>query len=84
MPIITYKKSGVSFTWDASCENILEASEAQGLNLPFGCRMGNCTACEQRLLEGKVEYPHGHAGMPDPGNALICCSVPRTDLVIDA
>lgn len=85
MPKVTFRKSNVVADWDASDEeSILELGEAHGLDLDFGCRMGNCTACQQPIVSGDVEYPDGHTGEPEPGNQLLCCSVPKTDVVIDA
>ncbi len=83
---VIFKKSGVEAEWTGDEESILELAEANGLDLDFGCRMGNCTACQQPVVSGDVEYPRGHAGEPDPGNQLLCCSVPKggDDLVIDA
>jgi ferredoxin len=46
--------------------------------------MGNCTACQQPVKSGEVSYPQGHTGEPDEGHALLCCCIPKTDLVIEA
>ena len=48
--------------------------------------MGNCTACQQPIVSGEVEYPNGHTGEPDEGNALLCCCTPKgdADVVVDA
>lgn len=84
MSKIHFKKSNTTIDFDGSDDNILEAAEGAGLSLDFGCRMGNCTACQQPLLNGEIEYPEGHAGEPDEGNELICCSIPTTDVTFDA
>lgn len=84
MSKVTFKQSGVTAEWSEEYGSILELGEAQGLDLDFGCRMGNCTACQQPIISGELEYPHGHNGEPEEGNQLLCCSRPTTDLVIDA
>lgn len=86
MSKITFQKSGAALDWDGTEDSLLEAAEANGLDLDFGCRMGNCTACQQTIVSGQVEYPNGHTGEPEKGNALLCCCTPKdgSDLVIDA
>jgi ferredoxin len=84
MPKVTFRKSEKTVEWTAKHESLLELGEDAGLDLDFGCRMGNCTACQQPLVSGEVDYPMGHGGQPDEGNELLCCSVPKTDVVIDA
>lgn len=84
MSKVTFQKSGLSVDWSDEYGSLLELAEANGLDLDFGCRMGNCTACQQPVLSGKVDYPQGHNGIPDEGNELLCCSVPVNDVVIDA
>lgn len=84
MAQVTFKQSDVSVAWTGAQDSLLELGEAQDLVLPFGCRVGNCTACQQPLVSGEVDYPDGHTGEPDPGNILLCCSVPKGDVVIDA
>ena len=83
---IIFKKSDVECEWTGDEESILELGEENDLDLDFGCRMGNCTACQQPILSGEVEYPNGHTGEPEEGNALLCCSQPKgdADVVIDA
>lgn len=86
MSKINFKKSGVELDWDGTEESILEIAEANGLDLDYGCRMGNCTACQQTLVSGEIEYPNGHTGEPEEGNVLLCCCMPKddSDLVVDA
>ena len=86
MANIVFKKSGVTAPWTGNEESILELGEIHDLDLDYGCRMGNCTACQQPVLSGEVDYPNGHTGEPDEGNALLCCCQPKgdTDLVIGA
>jgi hypothetical protein len=37
--------------------------------------------CE--LTEGEVEYLDEPLDQPDPGHVLICCSTPKTNLVLE-
>ena len=86
MSKVLFQKTDVELDWDGSEESILELAEANNIDLDYGCRMGNCTACQQKIVSGEVEYPNGHTGEPDSGNALLCCSIPKgdEDLLIDA
>lgn len=86
MPNVIFQKSDLTAEWTGEHESILELGEAKDLDLDFGCRMGNCTACQQKVVSGEVEYPNGHTGEPEEGNELLCCSQPKgdTDVVIDA
>lgn len=86
MANVIFKKSGVTAPWTGDQESILELGEFHDLELDYGCRMGNCTACQQPIISGEVEYPFGHTGEPDAGNQLLCCSQPKgdADVVIDA
>jgi len=86
MAKVIFRKSGVEAEWTGDEDSLLELGEENDVDLDFGCRVGNCTACQQPIVSGEVEYPMGHAGEPDEGNELLCCSVPggEGDLVIDA
>lgn len=84
MHTIEFRKSGKTVEFSSEFESILECAEANGIDLDYGCRMGNCTACQQPIISGELDYPNGHDGVPDSGNQLLCCSVPKSNLVIDA
>ena len=38
-------------------ESVICAALRQGVNLPYGCRSGNCGSCKSLLLEGEINYP---------------------------
>jgi ferredoxin len=86
MAKIIFKKSGIEADWTGTEESILDLAEANDLDLDFGCRMGNCTACQHVIVSGEVEYPNGHTGEPEDGCALLCCCQPKgdADVVIKA
>ena len=86
MSKINFQKSGVELEWDGTEDSILELAEANDLDLDYGCRAGNCTACQKTIVSGEIEYPRGHTGEPEESNALLCCCTPKngSDLVIDA
>ena len=80
---VHFAKSGLTVKWDPSMESILELAEANGLRPEFSCRTGICHTCISKLVEGEVEYVTEPLDLPDPGCVLICCSQPKTDVVID-
>ena len=66
-------------------EYILDAALAQGVPLPFGCRMGSCGLCTGRVLQGSLaQNPRDVLtdGQLGDGYALLCQSKPRSALVI--
>jgi ferredoxin-NADP reductase len=80
---VTFARSGVTAAWDPNCESILDLAEQQGLSPAFSCRSGICHTCMCELVEGEVEYLEEPLDAPDPGCVLICCSRPKSELVID-
>jgi glycine betaine catabolism B len=65
---------------------ILAAAKAAGLRLPSSCTRGLCGTCKSRILSGTLEMKH-EGGIRqreiDAGLALLCCSKPTSDMVID-
>ncbi|CAG9463356.1 unnamed protein product [Pedinophyceae sp. YPF-701] len=58
---------------------ILMEAEDAGLELPYACRMGCCTACAVRVTEGEVYQPYAlgvSKKLKEQGYALMCVSVP--------
>lgn len=40
------------------CRFILFEAEEKGLELPYACRLGCCTACAVKVKEGEMWQPH--------------------------
>lgn len=67
-------------------QTILDAARKAGLRLPASCTKGICGTCKSRKLGGEVEMRHGGGIRQreiDAGMVLICCSRPRSDVVIE-
>jgi ferredoxin len=65
---------------------ILQTAEEQGVQLPFSCRNGACTACAVRVLSGEIHQPEAMGLSPklkESGYALLCVSYPRSDLEVE-
>ena len=80
---VTFARSGVTATWDPKCETILDLAEHHGLSPDYSCRSGICHTCMCELVDGEVEYLEEPLDPPDSGSVLICCSRPKSSLVID-
>ena len=62
--------------------SLLELAEQAGLNPEFSCRSGRCGLCRVPLLQGEVLYPRLPSIELAPGEVLLCCSLPKGDLVL--
>ena len=70
----------------SSEERLLDALEAAGLRLPYGCRHGACITCAARLLDGTVDQSAGKALKPAQqaaGYVLLCVARAQSDCVIE-
>ncbi len=79
---VVFERSGVTVAWDSSLDSILDLAEAHGLRPDYSCRSGICHTCMCRLIAGQVEYFVEPADLPDPGCVLICCSKPKSDVIV--
>jgi ferredoxin len=79
---VTFSVSNRTVEWDGSFDNLLEFAEAQGLEPPYSCRSGICNTCIREVV-GEVTYVDEPLNEPEPGQALICCSIPNGNLTID-
>jgi len=83
-PRISFARSGVSAHWNGKAyRSILELAEACDVPVRWSCRSGVCHNCESGLISGSVAYEPDPLDLPATGNVLICCALPRDDLVID-
>jgi ferredoxin len=67
-------------------EVLLEALEAAGIKLPYGCRVGACVTCAARLREGRVDQSEGVALKPAQeamGYVLLCIAHPLSDCTFE-
>ncbi|WP_310427200.1 2Fe-2S iron-sulfur cluster-binding protein [Chamaesiphon sp. VAR_48_metabat_135_sub] len=65
---------------------ILHSAEHQGLELPFSCRNGACTACAVRVISGDLYQPEAMGLSPQlqsQGYALLCVSYACSDLEVE-
>lgn len=65
---------------------VLDAARRAGVRLPSSCAKGLCGTCKSKLISGTVDMKHGGGIRQreiDAGMALLCCSKPTSDLVVD-
>lgn len=79
---VTFSRSGVSATWRPTDGTLLNFAETKGLVLPAHCRAGICQTCECAVLDGKI-IPLIESCRAKSGYALMCASVPGSDISID-
>lgn len=66
-------------------QTLMEAAEANGIDLPNVCRQGSCGACLAKLLDGSVEMPDRPVLSKrdrDSGFILACQAVPSSENLI--
>ena len=74
-------RGGASFRVDRR-KPLLDALEAQGVSLPYGCRYGGCISCAAKLLMGEVDQRAGVAlngRQLAAGYVLLCIARPLSD-----
>ena len=82
-PLVTFARAGVAAAFDEHKANLLEMAEACDVPTRWSCRTGVCQTCSTPLLSGRVTYQLAPLTEPDPGNVLLCCSTPASDVVLD-
>jgi ferredoxin-NADP reductase/MOSC domain-containing protein YiiM len=82
-PLVEFARSSLTVHWDPGQASLLELAEACDVPVRWSCRTGVCHTCETGLLSGTVSYAPDPVEDPADGSALICCSQPQGDLVLD-
>ena len=78
-------REGASFRVDQRVP-LLDALEAHGVSLPYGCRYGGCISCAAKLLSGEIDQRAGVAlngRQLAHGYVLLCVARPLTDCTLD-
>ncbi|NMG46121.1 2Fe-2S iron-sulfur cluster binding domain-containing protein [Aromatoleum toluvorans] len=78
-------RSGKTFTIDSG-QTVLAAAKKAGVAVASSCAQGLCGTCKATVLDGTVDMQH-KGGIRqrevDKGLRLLCCSYPKSNLVID-
>jgi ferredoxin-NADP reductase/MOSC domain-containing protein YiiM len=82
-PTIEFARSNLSIPWSDDYASLLELAEACDVPVRWSCRTGVCHSCETTLIAGGLDYDPDPVDPPADGSALICCSRPRDDVVLD-
>ena len=67
-------------------QTVLDAARKAGIRLPSSCAKGLCGTCKSKIASGTVAMAHAGGIRQreiDNGMALLCCSKPTSDLVIE-
>jgi ferredoxin-NADP reductase/MOSC domain-containing protein YiiM len=82
-PTIEFARSNLAIPWSADYASLLELAEACDVPVRWSCRTGVCHNCETTLIAGELDYNPDPVEPPADGSALICCSRPHDDVVLD-
>jgi len=82
-PSVSFSRSGITAAWDAKYKSFLELAEACDIPVRWSCRTGVCHTCITGLISGSISYNPEPLERPAPGNALVCCSQPDANVILD-
>lgn len=80
---VTFARSDRQATWTPECGSLLDLALANDIEVQYSCRSGECQSCSQKVVSGGVTYPSGEEPLIARGQALLCQSIPKADLVLD-
>ena len=75
----------IDIALDSQGDNILDAAQKAGADLPFACKGGVCSTCKCKVIEGSVEMKINYAldeNEVKQNLVLSCQAVPTTQKVV--
>lgn len=80
---VTFARSDKQATWKPECGSLLDLALANGIDVQYSCRSGECQSCTQKVVSGGATYPSGEEPLIARGQVLLCQAIPRGDIVLD-
>lgn len=80
---VTFARSGKIATWTRRSGSLLDLAEAEAIEIPSGCRTGQCETCRTAIVEGQFKHLGG-AICHGNNSCLACQAIPLGDISIDA
>ncbi|MES2667891.1 MAG: 2Fe-2S iron-sulfur cluster-binding protein [Pseudomonadota bacterium] len=80
---VEFRKSGITAVWDGAAQSLLSFAEDYGLSPEFSCRAGVCSTCKSQIIAGDVAYFDDPLDDLEAGELLLCCSRPKTSVVLN-
>jgi sulfoxide reductase heme-binding subunit YedZ len=83
---VSFKRSGGKYA-GSSAEPLLVTAEKHGIDIPYGCRVGQCGECATRIVEGEVEMEVEDGLEPAlraQGYRLLCVGRASGPVILDA
>ncbi len=82
-PSISFARSGIMAQWSPKYQSLLELAEACDVPVRWSCRTGVCHTCMTGMIVGSVMCKPEPLERPSPGNVLVCCSQPDSNVTLD-
>lgn len=82
---VVYDGQQVDFVMPMNGDNVLDAAQRHGLDIPFSCKGGMCCTCRAHVDEGQVEMEVNYAlepGEVEAGYVLTCQARPLTEKLV--
>src|SRR5690349_13998204 len=80
---VRFARSKLDAEWTPGCGTLLDLALANQMPATYSCRIGECHACIQRLLEGEAAHSDQCGTTLEPGRVLLCQAHPISDITID-